>query len=90
MFLGALLAPVGRLELGGWDITDRLEQSAVVEPVDPLERGVLDVVDALPRSTPADQLGLVEPDDRLCEGVVIGIALDPTEFTAPCSPRRSE
>jgi hypothetical protein len=49
----------------------------VVEPVDPLERVELDVVDALPRAAPADQLGLVEPDDHLGQGVVIRIALGP-------------
>ena len=42
----------------------------MVKPVDPLERGVLDVVDPLPRAAPADELGLVEPDDRLGQGVI--------------------
>ncbi len=70
MFVGALLTPVGGLELDGWDVADRLEQSPMVEPVDPLERGVLDVIDPLPRATASDQLGLVEPDDRLGEGVI--------------------
>src|SRR6266498_2058179 len=65
---------VGGLELGRWDVADRLEEPAVVEPVDPLQGGVLDVVDALPGAAPADQLGLVKPDDRLGERVVVGVA----------------
>lgn len=52
-------------------MTDGLHQAAVVEPVDPLERGVLHVVDALPGAALADELGLVQPDDRLGEGVVV-------------------
>lgn len=50
---------VGDLELGRWNITDRLEQPTMVEPIDPLERGVLGVIDALPRPRVADELGLV-------------------------------
>jgi len=59
------------LELGGRDVTDRFEQTAVVEPVDPLKGRVFDVVDAFPWPLPTDQLGLVEADDRLGESVVI-------------------
>lgn len=47
----------------------------MVEPVDPLERRVLDVIDPLPRPASADELGLVEPDDGLGEGVVVAVAL---------------
>jgi hypothetical protein len=54
-----------------------------------LERGVLDVIEALPGSAAADQLGLVEAEDRLRQGVVEQSPLDPTDVTAPCSPRRS-
>ncbi len=36
--LGVLFLIVPRLELGGWNVTDRLEEPSVVEPVDPLER----------------------------------------------------
>jgi hypothetical protein len=46
----------------------------VVEPVDPLQGGVLDLVDPLPWVAPADQLGLVQPDDGLGQGGVVGIA----------------
>jgi hypothetical protein len=46
----------------------------VIEPVDPLQGGVLDLVDAPPGATPADQLGLVQADDRLGQRVVVGVA----------------
>ena len=46
----------------------------MVEPVDPLQGGVLDLVEALPGATPVDQLGLVQPDDRLGQGIVIAVA----------------
>jgi len=71
---GVLLSVVCGLELGRWDIADGLQEPAVVEPVDPLQGGVLDLVDALPGATPADQLGLVQPDDRLGQGVVVAVA----------------
>ena len=67
--LGGQCPVVGVLELRRRDVTDRFEEPPVVEPVHPLERAVLDVVDALPRPPPADELGLVQPDDGLREGV---------------------
>jgi len=67
---GILLAVVGGLELGRWDMADRLQEPAVVEPVDPLQGGVLDLVEALPGAAPADQLSRVQPDDRLGQGVI--------------------
>ncbi len=47
----------------------------MIEPVHVLERVVLDVVEAPPRSPDPDQLGLVEPDDRLGEGIGVTVAL---------------
>jgi hypothetical protein len=46
----------------------------MVEPVDPLQGGLLDLVQAPPRATPADQLGRVQPNDRLGQRVVVGVA----------------
>jgi len=46
----------------------------VVEPVDPFQGGVFDLVDAFSGATAADELGLVQPDDGLGQGVVIGVA----------------
>ena len=44
-------------------------EPSAVEPVDPFQGGELEVVEALPRSAVADELGLVEPDDRLGQRV---------------------
>jgi hypothetical protein len=77
VFVECLLPVVGCLELGWRDVADRLEQASVVEPVDPLQRRELDVIDPLPGATPADQLGLVEADDRLGQSVVIRVAFGP-------------
>ncbi len=82
---GDLLSVVGSFELSRRDVTDGFEESAMVEPVDPLEGGVLDVVDALPRTTPADELGLVEPDDRLGERVDAPIGVKPAWGQRACA-----
>ena len=66
---------VHRFELRRWDVPDGLEKPTMVEPVDPLERGELDVVEAPPRPRQADHLRLVEPVDRLGQGVVVGVPL---------------
>jgi hypothetical protein len=71
---GRLPSIVGGLKLRRWDVADGLQEPPVVEPVDPLQGGVLDLVEALPGAAPADQLGLVQPDDGLGEGVVVGVA----------------
>ena len=59
-----------------WDLPVGLEEAAVVEPVDPFEGRVLEVVEAAPGAAVADELGLVEPDDRLGEGVDAPIVKD--------------
>jgi hypothetical protein len=59
--------------LGWGNVADGFEDSAVVEPVDPFQGGVFDGVEVLPRSLSSDDIGLVEADDRLGHGVVIGI-----------------
>ena len=53
---------------------DLAVQAAVVEPVDVLQGGELDVVEALPRPSTADELGLVQADEGLGGGVVVGVA----------------
>jgi hypothetical protein len=57
-----------RIELGlrfcGRDISDRLEQAAVVEPVDPFENCKLDGLQATPWVAPVDHFGLEEADRR--------------------------
>jgi hypothetical protein len=66
---GILPLVVGGLELGRWDLPDGLQEPAVVEPVDPLQGGVLDLLQARPGAASADELGLVQADDRLGQGV---------------------
>ena len=71
---GGLLPEVDGLEFGRRGMPNGLQQSMVVEPVDPLQGGVFDVLDPLPGAAPADQLGLVQPDDRLGQRVVVTVA----------------
>ena len=59
------------------DLAVGFEESAVVEPVDPFERGVLEVFEAAPGAAVADEFGLVQPDQRLGERIVIRVALRP-------------
>ncbi len=70
----ALTAIVHRLELDGGHVSDRLEEVAVVEPVHPFERRIFDGIDVAPRTAAPRDFGLLQADDRLGEGVVIGVA----------------
>lgn len=65
---------VAFLCLGRWNVAEGLQQPAIVEPVDLGQRRELDGFEASPRPTPVNDLGLVEPVDRLGEGVVIAVA----------------
>ena len=47
----------------------------VVEPSYPFQRRKLDCFLGLPRRTAMNQLGLLEPIDGLCQGVVVAVAL---------------
>ena len=71
------------LELHRWDVAAVAVQTPVVEPVDVLQGGDLDVVEALPGAAPADELGLVEPDQGFGGGVVerVALAADAVERT---------
>ena len=69
------LGPAECFVFGRRDITDRFEQSPVVEPVNPFQGGELHVVDVFPRPPSANHFGLVEPDDGFRERVVVGISL---------------
>ena len=46
----------------------------MVEPVDPFGGGQFDFLDGAPGLAGLDQLGLVQPIDRLGQGVVVGAA----------------
>jgi hypothetical protein len=59
------------------DVTNGAVQPAFVPPGDPLKGRQLDLLGASPRAAAADQLGLVQPIDRLRQSVVITVALGP-------------
>ena len=65
---------VVRLCFGGRDVSNRLEQAAVVEPVDPFGGCELDRFETAPRPAPRDDLGLEEADHRLGERVIVAVA----------------
>ena len=65
---------VARFGLGRRDISDWLQQSSMIEPVDPFEGGELDGFEVAPWAAPPDDLGFVEPVDRLGERVVVTVA----------------
>ncbi len=65
---------VQRFELSRRNVSDRFEQSSVIEPVDPFEGRELNFFKVAPRAVAPDDLGLEEPEDRLGQGVVVGIA----------------
>ena len=55
-------------------MADGRVQPRRVPPVNPGQGGQLDVLDGSPRTTVEDELRLVQPDDRLGQSVVVGIA----------------
>ena len=68
------LGMVARFGLGGRNVADGLEQAPMVEPVDPFEGGKFHRLGMAPGTTPADHLGLEQPDHRLGQGVVVAVA----------------
>ncbi len=60
-----MVTVVGGFQLCWWDVAAVLVEASVVEPVDPFQGVDLDVVGGAPRTAWFDQLGLVEPVDRL-------------------------
>jgi hypothetical protein len=74
----------------GWrQVASVLAQAAVDQPVDPLEGGDFDLVNGPPQALLLDQLGLVEPVDRLVQRVVVAVPGAPTEASIPASTSRS-
>src|SRR6476620_9722056 len=65
---------VRRLELRRRNVSDRLQQPTMIEPVDPFKRGVFHCLQMPPRTAAVDDLGLVEPDNRFRQRVVVRIA----------------
>jgi len=63
------------LSLGWRDVADVLQQSVVVEPGHLFERRKFQGLLGLPGRPAMDQFGLVEPVDRLGQGVVVAVTL---------------
>ena len=59
------LTPVVCFCFGWRDVADGLQQPVVVEPTDPFQCGQFDRLECLPRPTSMNQLGPVQPVDRL-------------------------
>lgn len=76
------------LELDGGEVVDRPVGALGVEPLDPAGGRDLDLVDVPPGSLMVDEFGLVEPDLRLREGVVVGVA-DRTDGGVRCPRPRA-
>src|SRR5579859_2739825 len=66
---------VGGLELGRRLVAAGLVEAAGVPEVDPLGGRQFDLLDRAPGFAPFDELGLVEPVDRLGQGIVIAVPL---------------
>ncbi len=62
------------LVLGRRNMAEGTVETAGVPPGHPLGGGPLEVGDGAPRMSPPDQLGLVQPVDRLGQGVVVAVA----------------
>jgi hypothetical protein len=73
--------------LGG-EVVEVFVRALGVEPQHPLRGGDLDLVDVAPWALPADEFVLERPDGGLGQGVVLGIADDPTEGSMPSSMSR--
>jgi hypothetical protein len=63
------------LEFCWRDHAELAMEPAAVEPVNVLQGGVLDILKTGPRTTVADQLGLIESVEGLCQGIVIAVSL---------------
>ena len=64
-------------------ISDRAEESAVVEPVDPFQRGEFEVAETVPRAPSAYEFSLLQTDHRLGHGVVVRVAPAPDRSHRP-------
>ena len=71
----SLLTPVCPLVLGRRQVVGRRVEPSVVPEGDPVGGGELDLLDRAPAGSAMDELGLVQPVDRLGERVVIAVAL---------------
>ena len=59
---------------GRGNVAEGFKQTPVVVPVDPFQGREFDTIGAVPRALAADQFGLEQADDRLRQGIVVGVA----------------
>src|SRR5919198_1933152 len=71
VFVVQFTGVVGGFVFGRRQVSDRAEQPGVVEPADPFGGGRLHLADITPWPEVVDDLGLVQPDHRLGEGVIV-------------------
>lgn len=76
-FEGFGVSVVEVLELEGCEVIDRAMRAFGVEPRHPPGGGCFDLADIAPWALVMDQLGLVQPDLRLREGVVVRVTHGP-------------
>ena len=69
-----MLSVVGDLQIHRCDVSAVFVEAVAVEPVDPFGGGQLDLLDGPPRLAGFDQLGFVQPVDRLGQRVIVGAA----------------
>jgi hypothetical protein len=62
------------LSLSWRDVSDRLEEAAIVEPVDPFQRRVFDGLEAAPGAAAMDDFCFEKSVDGFGQGVVIAVA----------------
>jgi hypothetical protein len=82
------LTIVGGLEFSRWDVADLTVEAAVVEPVDVAQGGELQLVEGAPGPVASDELGLVQPDGRLGQAVVVAVTDAADRGAAPISASR--
>src|SRR3990172_2917626 len=92
----ALLTVVVGFVFGGWDVSDRFEDPAMVEPVDVGEGGQLDVLEAAPRSLPVDEFETSQRPrwrpsghDSCCVRSRIATLESRTGWSGWCGPHRA-
>ena len=68
---------VGGFEFGGRDVSAGFVEPPVVEPVHVLESGDFHLLGGMPGPAWLDQLGFEQADDRLGQGVIVGVADGP-------------
>lgn len=55
-------------------IAERFEEAVMIKPGHPFERGQFDGLTRLPGSAAVDQFSLIEPIDRLGQGIIVAVA----------------